>query len=820
MRILLSIALFILPSLVVAQEKYVIKGKVVDDQGEAVAFASVKLIGKAGGTSANIDGAFQLALPSGSYQLQVSAVGFQPNTVQVDVARNDSIRIVLPVAHYMLSEVVIGDSEDPAYEMIRKAIAKKKEHLAARKPYSAEVYIKGLQRMLKAPKSFLGVNIDELGDQMGLDSNRRGIIYLSESESKITVNPPKEFREEMISSKVSGSNRAFSFNRASDMELDIYQNYQDIFEGLSPRPVISPIADQALGSYRYAYQGQREEDGFTIHKIKVTPRRRDEPLYKGDLYLVDGQWSVHSFDFLLDKTSGISFVDTLHIKQAFVPIENSWMPTTTQFDFGAGMLGFRFAGYYVSVYQNYETQVSVDKKTMREVFRMEKGVNERDSNYWASKRPIALTPEESLDYVRKDSIRQRNESPAYRDSIQQKNNRFKPLSFLLSGYTHRDWRSAQRWSFDAPMSSLLYNTVEGLAANYGIQYSKRIDSASNQYLSLSGKVRYGFSNKRLNANAGLAYSWERHNFSLSGGSEVLDLNNRGTLPVAFNGINTVVWGKNHMKLYEQRFAKLNWSHRLPVNVLLRAGIEWTDRLALQNSTDYTFSESRRRFITSNNPFLPEEDIPLFAQNQSMALAISASYNFSKRYVTYPSGRRYLASNYPTLTLAYKKGIHGVLGSDVDYDYLSMNLAKSDNPLGMYGSISYSLSAGSFLNNKAVIYVDRRHFVGTQTRIGEHQLSTFLNLEYYLHSTAGDFAEAHVEYNMSGMLLGKIPLVKKLKIQELWGLHYLHTSEIKHYGEGHVGLQKSMLRLMYSRSFGNDPLLNHRSNWRIGLNIDL
>lgn len=821
MRQFLPILFLLCLSKTFAQQNHLLYGQVVDERGEAVAFASVKKMGSPIGTSANIDGVFRLALPVGKHQLQVSAVGYQASTIDLDLQEDDSIRIELSIASYMLQEVVIGSQEDPAYAMIRKAIKKRKEHLDARSPYTADVYIKGLQRMLKAPKSFMGVNIDEVGDQIGLDSNRRGIVYLSESESKIKVYPPKAFREEMISSKVSGSNRAFSFNRASDMELDIYQNHQQIFEGLSNRPVVSPIAERALSYYRYAYKGQRAENGLTIHKIEVTPRRKDEPLYKGDLYLIDGQWLVHSFDFILDKTSGISFVDTLRIQQGFAPVaDRFWMPTTTHIDFVGGALGFKIGGYFISVYQDYQLQAPMDKKALREVFRMEKGVNEKDSNYWTSRRPIALTPEEMLDYGRKDSIRRRNESPAYQDSLQRKYNTFKPLSFLMTGYTYRDRLRAQRISFDSPVMSLLYNTVEGLAINYGVHYNKRIDSASRQYLTLSGNLRYGFKNRHFNPSLKADYSWKEHAFSVAGGSEVLDLNNRTTLPVLFNTISTLWWGGNYMKLYERRFARLNWRHRLPSNIRLSAGVEWADRLALQNSTDYTFRSSVRDRITSNNPFIPQADIPLFDQNQSFVVQVSASYNFSNKYVTYPSGRYYVAAAYPTLSVNYKKGIHGVLGSDVGYDLLSLTVAKSENDLGLYGNLSYSASAGSFLNNRAVTYVDRKHFVGTQTRIMEQNLSTFLNLEYYLHSTAGDFAEAHVEYNMSGMLLGRVPLLKKLKLQELLGLHYLHTSEITHYGEGHIGLQRSILRLMYSKSFGSDPLLRQRSNWRIGLSLDL
>jgi hypothetical protein len=60
----------------------------------------------------------------------------------------------------------------------------------------------------------------------------RESYILSESESKLSYIKPGKYREVMISSKVSGSNRAFSFNRATDIGINFYQNLLEM-EGLS-----------------------------------------------------------------------------------------------------------------------------------------------------------------------------------------------------------------------------------------------------------------------------------------------------------------------------------------------------------------------------------------------------------------------------------------------------------------------------------------------------------------------------------------------------------------------------------------------------------
>ncbi|MBK6620665.1 MAG: hypothetical protein IPG32_07240 [Saprospirales bacterium] len=93
----------------------------------------------------------------------------------------------------LLSTVEIRPTdEDPAYSIIRKAIEKRRYYLELIPEYSCNVYIKGGLSILDAPKKILG---QEVGDMNGnLDSTGRGIIYLSESESKWNVQRPNKYK--------------------------------------------------------------------------------------------------------------------------------------------------------------------------------------------------------------------------------------------------------------------------------------------------------------------------------------------------------------------------------------------------------------------------------------------------------------------------------------------------------------------------------------------------------------------------------------------------------------------------------------------------
>ncbi len=817
MKYLISLLFFSCQLINAFSQGSIISGKVVDEEGNPIPFASIFLSDVQQGTAANNEGTFRLEIPDGPYEITASAVGYRNAKQQLRVPLDQPLVIKLSAELFTLQEVVIGNQEDPAYRIIRKAIQQRKTHLEETEAYTAQVYIKGLQRMLKAPKKFLGVNVDEIGQEMGLDSNRRGIIYLSESESKISSLPPDNFREELLSSKVSGSNRAFSFNRASDLRMNFYENNQPIMEGLSARPFVSPIADQALNHYHYKLVGTAEEDGKTVHKIQVIPKRKAAQLYQGDVYILEDEWRLQSVNLLIDKEAGLNFVDSLRIKQQFTLYEGDhWMPSTVQLDFRGGLFGFEVEGYFTAAYQDYEFPRSISKKSFREVLSIKKGVNEMDSLYWEGNRPIPLTAEERADYAQKDSLRVRRESEEYRDSLDARYNRFKPLGFLPGGYTYRHRASASFLRLNGLLPAFQFNTVEGLAVDYGVTYSKRLDSASNRWMTLKGNVRYGFINKRLNPYGSIAFPINKHQFRIEGGSNLVDLNSRGGMSPLFNTAYTLLLGENYKKWFEKAYVNAQWSHRLPGNIRLKAEAEWARRQWLPNASDFTFREQNRDKLTSNNPFQPETDRPLFDPNRSASLEITASYDFSQKYVTYPEGRYYLRSDYPTLSVSYKKGFNGILGSDVDYDLLRASLGKTDWSLGRYGRLSWTAIAGKFLNNNQLFFPDFWHFKGNQILFAEQSTDSFLGLDYYLYSTPSSFVELHGEYNLAGMLTSRVPLMRKLKLEEILGAHYLHTPELKHYAELHAGFKWQFLRVMYAHSLSSNPVLKSGHFIRIAL----
>ena len=814
MRKAFACLLFLLFTTPIFAQQFTVSGKITDDAGKAIPFASVYIQNTTQGASANSDGEYSLQLKPGKYTVQYKAVGYKQESRTVDAGQNQTINVTLSTEFYQLQAVTVG-GKDPAYAIMRKAIKKRKTYLNEVKAYTCEVYIKGLQKILDAPKKFLGTDINQIARQIGLDSNRRGIIYLSESESKYSYLYPGKVHEEMVSSKVSGNNRAFSFNRATDLKVNFYENFED-WEGISLRPLISPIADNAFFYYNYKWLGESVENGKTVNKIRVIPRRAHDPCFEGDIYIQDDSWRLVGVNLYITKKANINVVDTIKINQQFVPVDNkAWMTSTIRFYFTGGIFGFKFGGYFISVYKNYDLNPTLNKKDFNEVLRITKGINKKDSAYWDSQRPIPLTLEEKTDYKKKEALAIKHESKAYLDSIDHVNNKFKPINLLIGGINLRNRYKKEYYHFDPITGTVQFNTVQGFNLNYKASFTKQIDSVNNRYFKVGLDMGYGFSDHRLNAVAsGTMPVGDRFTLSVNGGSDVIDLNNLQPISSFANTVHSLFARENFEKFYQKQFINADFKGRITGGWQGSAAVEWASRTWLNNTTSYSFTGND--VYTSNNPLAPNANVALFPKNQSLKIMLSTSYDFSNKYETYPNGRHYLPSPYPTVALNYTKGIKNILGSDVDYDQISANISQADISMGVYGKTSFYIGAGKFLNTNNIYYPDYSHFHGNEALFYRAALNSFLMLDYYTYSTRTQYLEGHFEHNFSGFITNKIPGLRKLKLQEIIHVNYLTSPELKNYYELGAGIRYLNLRVLYGQSYNSGN--NIHSAIRISLSL--
>ena len=114
-------------------------------------------------------------------------------------------------------------------------------------------------------------------------------------------------------------------------------------------------------------------------------------------------------------------------------------------------------------------------------------------------------------------------------------------------------------------------------------------------------------------------------------------------------------------------------------------------------------------------------------------------------------------------------------------------------------------------------MDYSHFFGNQTVYSNFTFTSFQLLDYYASSTQNYFIEAHYEHDFSGFILNKFPLLRKLKLNELAGIHYLYTDKQPNYFEVFVGIEKlRAVRVDFVTAFENGK--QTAAGFRFGLEI--
>ena len=790
-----------------------IKGIITDEKGNPLPFVSVFEENTYRGTTSNEQGKYQLSVKEvGKNKITFQSLGFKTQKITIS---SDSGPIVLDVKmqeeSFALNEVVIDPKNNPANAIIRSAIANKKENSEKTSRYTADFYSKGMFKVKDLPKKILGQKVD-LGDDMAsnLDSTGTGILYLSETVSKITFEKPKKLKEKIIASKISGNNKGFSYNTASLSTYDFYDNTLEF--GIN---LISPIADNAFNYYKYKLEGTFfDANNQQINKIKVIPKRDKEPVFEGYIYIVDDSFAIYAVDLdIKGYRMKNEFTEVMTLKQSFSYNSKNkiWSKNAQTLSFNAGAFGIKFSGNFNYVYSNYEFPDSFEKKTFgNEIVAFEANANKKEETFWNEIRPIPLTIEESTDYTKKDSLQTIRKSQKYTDSIDAKNNKFKVWD-ILAGYDYKNTFKHNSFEYKGLLNitSLSFNTVQGFNLDSGFSF-KKWNEEEGKSTSISTTFNYGFSDERFRVVGEFNHRFNALNYAtigISGGTKVAQFNSFEPISKLVNSVSSLFFKDNYMKLYNLEFAQINYSQDILNGVNLNGKISYEQRKPLFNTTDYSFFK-KDDFYSSNNPQAPNDfDTPAFDEHHLFKTALSARINFGNKYISRPDGRyNFKDEKYPTLFLAFEKAF---AASEKKYEFERIGASvQYDLSLGNKGLLGMNLRAGKFFNAENIAFIDYRHFNGNQTHIGtsDRYLNVFNLMPYYANSTNDSYLEMHLEHNDTGFIMNKIPLLNLLKSTMNLGFHSLAIPDRKPYSEFTVGLDNlgfgkfKLFRLDYVHSY--------------------
>jgi hypothetical protein len=770
-----------------------VTGKVTDQLGNLLPYATIQVRGRSIGATANAEGRFQLRLQPGDYTIVCQHVGYQQMEKTITLGTEDiDLHFQLPQQQLVLGEVVVRKGEDAAYAIIREAIRKRTTYRDELRRFTTQVYTKGIFRLRDFPKKLLGQKVDfEDGD-----TSKWKMLYLSETIARYSVEPPRKVKVEVVATKVSGNSDGFGLSAPRIFTL--YDNLLNVGNGLNPRGFISPISDNALHYYKYKYEGAFTENGRMINRIRVIPKRRFEPLFQGYINIVEEEWRIHSLDLLMVKEFALQTLDTLRLQQLYVPLASGQWVLRSQVLYPAlKFFGFDAFGSFVNVYSDYDLNPSFPKDYFNNtILRYTDSSNKKPEDYWSSSRPIALQEDEVTDYHKKDSIEKLQRSPHYLDSLDRIRNKFSTQQMVLTGQSFTKEKRRETWFVPSLLETVSYNTVEGLALNARVIYRKQLDSFAftRREITITPEIRYGFSNHHINPNLTVGYNFSSKRYryiTLSGGSDVFQFNNDNPVSPFVNTIATLTSGVNRLKIYEARYATIDYGQGLEDGFNFGARLQYQDRLPLENTTDFAFRRRKGVDFTPNAP-TPLSDSNI-SRHQALLATVNVRWQPGTRYIEYPQRRISIGSRYPVFGLSYTQAIKGPLGADVHYSKWNFSIAHTVN-LRLGGRSIYQVQLGGFINKDSLQTPDYIHFKGNATRFSESYAGRFQLVTPYYFSNASRFYTAlFFEHHFNGLITNKIPIIRKLKWNLVAGANALYYAPGRRYLEPFVGLE-NILRI--------------------------
>jgi len=856
-----------------------IRGRITNMQGEPIPFANIYIPELSTGTTSNIEGRYELKLPEGNWKVLFQYLGYQTQTQELTVGKTfQEINVQLIARDYQIPEFkVLASGEDPAYYIMRRAIALAPYYQKQVSKYSCKVYLKGSGVFEKIP--FL---IEKQMKKSGMKENE---AFVMETVSKIDFELPDKIKQKVLAMRSSGKD-----NNTSPMSM-ITNNLYDA----EKYGIVSPVGRNAMKVYDFRLEGVFQDQGKTINKILVIPKTKGNDVFSGYIYIADLFWNIHSADLRLH----IPMTD-VKVHQVYGEVnKNTWMPVSLDFDMDFSGLGLKMKFRYVASISEYETTLNAaldhtfldrmekqqlqeqqvaddiyadeklaqqnrekskaqkqmealmqkpvmsnrDTKKLNRLIRLEternsspepleikstfqvsqKQVN-NDSAYWQTLRPIPLTESEKISFLKKDSFLVVSANPEFQDSLRDSKRKFK-LKHLFFGKTYNySIDSIKRYErFTIPSlkdpTSLSFNSVDGLRLELPFSYYK--SDSTGRTKRFNPTFAYAFGRKKLDAEFsyqrrlnGMTNSW----LSVSAGTTTADYNRTSGLNTLTNDFYTIWLEENYKRFYRRDFLQLMFARDLANGLGLNVVLDYSDNRALSNHSSYSLIKYDDRGILPNIPanstILPWQ----LEKHQSLIGRLVLEYTPHHRYSVRNHTKMYVASKYPTYSLVYKGAFSGVFGSDTRFDLVKIGIRQRVK-FGIDEHFSYNITAGTFLNSSKVYFEEYQHFNTQPTGfMFNGSDNSFRLLPFYEYSTQKSFLEVHTNWESRRLILRHLPIIRNSSFSENLFVNFLTTPEMKNYAEVGYGLKRVFMLLNVDAVAGFENGQYRSAGVKVSLNL--
>ncbi|MFH1197090.1 MAG: DUF5686 family protein [bacterium] len=683
-----------------------IEGNILDDEdGAALSYANIRVVGTMRGTSSNDEGEYRLYLPPGKYTLIASYLGYVSDTASVELTgKTTLLNFELSKSSINFPTVIVTPGVNPALAIIEKAIRSKGERDSKINAYKMESFTKGIFKS----------NQDEMENP---DSNtgKMQIVGILENTGVSYYKKPEYYKDIIIARKQTANfPPEVNMMLGNRMVQSFYEDKINFFN----IPIPGPLEKNALEYYDFYILDSLLTDNKIIYNIHFNTFSDSDPGFTGSIYITDESFDLIKVDVALNRAANLGgLLDSVKISQQFLPYDSLYMPVDYRIDIKLSLFGLLHLSIDLnSVMYNYSINEPEEEGLFNKaIITVLPDADNQDSLFWGNSRFIPNTGEEMKAYAKIDSIE--SEPKGF-------------TNWLLNSLAEGRFHISDNFSVTSPLEMYHFNRVEGHTIGFGVfgndLYNRRLNS---QF-----RVDYGFDDKRLKSEFEttlLLGDYRTYKISLKAFKSIVPLFNESN---SYNDFTSSLFAlgfhDDFLDYYYSKGFKVSFGG--DVLPILNIGLGFTNRTdnSAKKNTDFSFSEGDKKF--RENPPIYETKVNTADFNFEIDFRnyiedgyFRTRYSEGKSFITFSGG----------ITHSSKK----LFNSNMDFTIYN---AKIQGVLNSYRLTALTYKLFSSYSNDAVPYQMLYSLPGTidgaggdmafrTTRIGDYFGSNVytLNLQY-------------------------------------------------------------------------------------------
>lgn len=752
-----------------AQNK--LSGIVTDSiTGEPIPYVSIFFKGTTIGTTTDDSGKFSLKILPVYKTLSILSMGYHDKSYKISELKSNYLKIKLAQNTYDIKEIIIKPQKErykkknnPAVEFVKRVIESKAKYDPFNKDYYQYDHYERIDFAINNFKkeknkglinrfSFLTnfVDTSELSGKPILPISTKEMMekfYYQKSpqiKKKIIVEKKSSGVDEMLS-----EDGVDQFLSEVFKDVDIYDNNITLFL----KEFVSPLSTGGPDFYKYYLLDTLLVEGEKCVDLGFAPFSAESSGFTGHLYItLDSTNFVKKVKLNFPQNINLNFIQSMSIEQEYdraldgtrLLIRDDIIVEFSLFEKSDGLYAKRTNSYS---HHSFNAPINKAIFTQKEEDTLidDNSDNKQGSVWKQDWIDTVGVKENSVDKM----LTQLRKNPLFYYSE-------KVFSALVTGYIPTSTED-NKFNLGPMYSSISANTVEGLRLRAGGYTTAQL----NNHWFAGGYLAYGVKDQKPKGLAQIEYSFNKkkkqaNEFPMNSirASYNYDVNRLGQNYLYSTSDNFF------LSLKRQKDDKITYLRKIELSYNREFQSQFSAGLDFRYRTEYA------------SPYIS------FTDNTSGINLMSYSLGEMQLRLRYAPGekfyqtlgkRRTFTRNAPVFTFSHTQAFKGILNSDYDYSHTEIGFQQRFW-FSAYGNATVILKAGKVWTKAPFPLLISPNA----------NLSYTIQYESYPMMNAMEFINDQyiswdVNYNMNGIILNHIPLIKKFKLREIVSFRGLYGS---------------------------------------------